>query len=76
MIRKLALAVVLAGTSLMFVPQATSAATVSVPGTVTSQSSIVEKAQYRYCRQWRRECADRWGWGGYRFERCLRRHGC
>lgn len=29
-----------------------------------------------YCRSWRHECADRWGWGGYRFRRCLDRHGC
>lgn len=29
---------------------------------------------YGYCRSWRRECADRWGWGGYRFRRCLDRH--
>ncbi|MDX2289814.1 MAG: hypothetical protein NW217_13455 [Hyphomicrobiaceae bacterium] len=28
------------------------------------------------CRIWRHECADRWGWGGWRFRRCLRNHGC
>jgi hypothetical protein len=28
------------------------------------------------CRSWRHECADRWGWGNWRYERCLRRHGC
>jgi hypothetical protein len=28
------------------------------------------------CRAWRNECADRWGWGGPRFRRCLWRHGC
>lgn len=30
----------------------------------------------RRCRYWRRECADRWGWGGWEFRRCLYRHGC
>jgi hypothetical protein len=29
-----------------------------------------------YCYRWRHECADRWGWGGPGFRRCLRRHGC
>ena len=28
------------------------------------------------CRSWRHECADRWGWGSWRFNRCLARHGC
>lgn len=28
------------------------------------------------CRAWRHECADRWGWGGPGFRRCLWRHGC
>ena len=29
-----------------------------------------------YCRGWRHECANRWGWGTWRFRRCLARHGC
>lgn len=32
--------------------------------------------RYGYCRAWRHECADRWGWGTWRFQRCLARHGC
>lgn len=28
------------------------------------------------CYRWRRICADRWGWGGPGFRRCLWRHGC
>jgi hypothetical protein len=28
------------------------------------------------CRAWRHECAARWGWGGWRYRRCLERHGC
>lgn len=38
--------------------------------------STVTKIDYRYCRAWRRECAARWGWHGWRFERCVRIHGC
>jgi len=29
-----------------------------------------------HCRAWRHRCAARWGWGGWEFRRCLRRHGC
>jgi hypothetical protein len=29
-----------------------------------------------YCYRWRHICADRWGWGGPGFGRCLWRHGC
>lgn len=32
--------------------------------------------RHNRCHSWRRECADRWGWGGPRFRRCLWRHGC
>jgi hypothetical protein len=54
--------------------------------------SLAEPAQYRrygyrrgyggyrprggYCRSWRRECSYRWGWGSWRFQRCMARHGC
>jgi hypothetical protein len=31
---------------------------------------------WRHCRVWRHRCADRWGWGGWEFRRCLWRHGC
>jgi hypothetical protein len=31
---------------------------------------------YGRCRGWRHECASRWGWGGYNYDRCLWRHGC
>jgi hypothetical protein len=29
-----------------------------------------------YCERWRHECAERWGWGGSGFGRCLRWHDC
>jgi len=28
------------------------------------------------CYRWRHVCANRWGWGGPGFGRCLWRHGC
>jgi hypothetical protein len=31
---------------------------------------------WNQCRAWRHECADRWGWGTWRFQRCMARHGC
>jgi hypothetical protein len=29
-----------------------------------------------YCGRERHECAERWGWGGWGFRRCVERHGC
>jgi hypothetical protein len=29
-----------------------------------------------HCVRWRNICANRWGWGGWRFRRCMVRHGC
>ena len=31
---------------------------------------------YRYCRDWRWRCANRWDWHTPRYRSCLRRHGC
>lgn len=31
---------------------------------------------YRRCRYWRHECADRWGWRNWRWDRCMARHDC
>ncbi len=31
---------------------------------------------YGGCYRWRNICADRWGWGGPGYRRCLWRHGC
>ncbi|MGQ0455465.1 MAG: glycosyl hydrolase family 5 [Hyphomicrobium sp.] len=53
---------------------------------VSGHQSIVEQTRHwrrhhwdggwRRCGFWRRECADRWGWGGRGYRRCLWRHGC
>jgi hypothetical protein len=48
-------------------------------GPAASDSSLLQQVQYwdiRRCRGWRRECAERWGWGSGRWHRCLARHGC
>ncbi|MGE0024151.1 MAG: glycosyl hydrolase family 5 [Hyphomicrobium sp.] len=59
------------------VPSETQAASVASSGTQTLVTgSAVEQVAYgRYCRRWYRECRARWGFG-WRFRRCLVRHGC
>lgn len=32
--------------------------------------------RYDVCRDTRHECADRFGWGSWRYRRCVHRHGC
>lgn len=32
--------------------------------------------RWGYCARWRNICANRYGWGGWRYRRCVRRHGC
>jgi hypothetical protein len=43
-----------------------------------SANDLLQPVHYPYwrCRAWRRECAVRWGWGGWRYRRCVRLHGC
>jgi hypothetical protein len=60
-------------------PHATSAASLSPQSTLRMsevQDTLVQKTSWRYCRRWRHECADRWGWRTRGYFRCLRRHGC
>ena len=45
-------------------------------GLETNQSLATQVDYRRFCWRWRRICADRWGWGGPRFRRCMWRHGC
>jgi hypothetical protein len=62
-----------------FAPHATSAASLSPQSTLRMsevQDTLVQKTQWRYCRRWRHECADRWGWRTRGYYRCLARHGC
>lgn len=76
MIKTMTLAAALLALGTVVAPQVSSAASFStVPG-ATSGTNLVETVQWRGCRAWHRECAARWGWGGWRFRRCLARHGC
>jgi ribosomal protein L11 methyltransferase len=77
MARKLTMVMGLIAGALL-APAATSAGNLS-PGPLAGNQSMVEQAQYwdvNRCRDWRRECGERWGWGSRRFDRCLARHGC
>ena len=39
--------------------------------------SAVQTVQgYGYCRRLRNDCAHRWGWGTWRFNRCVNSRGC
>jgi hypothetical protein len=60
-------------------PHATSAASLTPQSTLRvteAEGSLVQKTQWNYCRRWRHECADRWGWRTRNYFRCLARHGC
>jgi hypothetical protein len=72
---KLALIGVIVAAAVFFMPQLSSAAGVGSPGSQVTRQSLVEPVQFRRCRGWYRECRARWG-GGWRFRRCLARHGC
>jgi len=50
-----------------------------LPDPAANSPSLLQQVQFwdmGRCRSWRRECAERWGWGGERWHRCLARHGC
>jgi hypothetical protein len=60
-------------------PHATSAASLTPQSTLRvteADGSLVQKTQWNYCRRWRHECAERWGWRTRGFFRCMARHGC
>jgi hypothetical protein len=48
------------------------------PQSVVAADSLVQQVRRGgpRCWYWRNECAARWGWGNWRFRRCLSRHGC
>ena len=42
-----------------------------------ANQTLIEKAGWAgHCWRWRHICAHRWGWGTWRFNRCIVRHGC
>jgi hypothetical protein len=70
-----------------FAPQMASAASLPAAGTyqsAVSADSMRQEVGYRHwhrphfnrCRIARHVCADRFGWGTWRFHRCLANRGC
>ena len=77
MIGKMTLAAGLLALGTLAAPQMTAAATFSpVPGVNAGDTNLVETVQWRSCRNVRRDCARRHGWGGRHYRRCLARRGC
>lgn len=79
MIGKLTLSAGLLALSMMAGTQTAAAASApqTMLGTLQAGEPMVQKTQYwSYCRRWRHECADRWGWRTPRYFRCMGRHGC
>lgn len=48
------------------------------PGRVLDANALLQPAYHpaSRCGAWRRECAARWGWGTWRFHRCMGWRGC
>jgi len=68
-----------AGALLMLAAAASPASAVTVgPHSVApvAEDSLVQLAQFGYCRGVRRECGFRWGWNTPRFVICVQRRGC
>ena len=49
-----------------------------IPAANSQTPNLLQLVHYPYahCRWWRRECSVRWGWGTWRFHRCMYLHGC
>jgi len=68
-----------AGALLMLAAAASPASAVTVgPHSVApaAEDSLVQLAQFGYCRRVRFDCAARWGWNTPRFVFCVQRRGC
>ncbi len=72
----------LAATAAVGLTMALSAAAQAAPLTLLGTSaaqhqSLAVQVDYRdRCVNVRHECAERWGWGSWRFRRCVRLHRC
>jgi hypothetical protein len=81
MVGKLSFATALLAIGTFFAPSIASSAPTApqtaIVGAAEVERPLVQEVQWwGYCRQWRHECAERWGWGSHHFYYCLRRHGC
>ncbi|WP_020086740.1 hypothetical protein [Hyphomicrobium zavarzinii] len=83
-LKALAVASVLAAAA-TFAPHAASAASLPAPAAQQSRiadGGLLQDVGHRRwhhanrCRIVRHECADHFGWGSWRFRRCVMRHGC
>ena len=54
----------------------TQALTIPKPDVAANQSLIEPVQYFSYCRRVRRACADRFGWYGFRYRRCVIVRGC
>ncbi len=75
--RNLTIAAALAAGTMIFtgVPSLQAAPMPTVSKSLAANSMVHEARHGRYCRRWHWICRDRWGWG-WRYRRCMRRHGC
>jgi hypothetical protein len=75
MIVRLSLAAGLVAATIALAPQLAAAAPLApTPG--ASEGTLVQQAQFGYCRARRNECAARWGWRTWRYWRCVAARGC
>jgi hypothetical protein len=76
--KSLSLAALALAAGMLISANTVQAAPVSAPQSgIVAGKSLLEPVQYgNRCRAWRRTCAYRWGWGSWRFRRCMRNHGC
>ena len=78
MMIRLALAAGVAACAFAFTPQSAAAGPVapfsSAMPQAAADNSLVRHAQS--CGAWNRICANRWGWGTWRYRRCMRDHFC
>ena len=80
MFAKISLAAGVVMMAAAFAPMGASAAPAMPQSTIadlaTDPGALLQKVQFRHCRYWHRECAERWGWRTRMYYRCLARHGC
>jgi hypothetical protein len=79
----IAASVVAVGLSMAVSPSQAAPAAPQVPllQHIQSSQTLVQDVGWRRrhwnrCRHWRNTCARRWGWGTWRFRRCVVRHAC
>ena len=83
-IASLTAAVVVAGGLALAAGAPAQAAPISPSQQTGITQSLIQPVQYwrrpgwrgGRCVKWRNICANRWGWGGPRFRRCMIGHGC